>query len=109
MKLTLIEYSLLRLLLFLTPVPGLSPQGKKIIKNASKFYREILVSQILKTTNNSIYKAMERMGTVMKFLYVMEEAKCYTDQNFSVMTLFNIADVKGELPYEVHIRKGLKN
>jgi hypothetical protein len=107
MCLTPTEYSLLRLLVFFVPVPGLSQHGKETVRKANNFYREILAQQIkIQLDTSSMDQILNRMGDVMKFLSVIETAKNLEDEGFSVMTLFNIADMQGELPYEIHIRKG---
>uniref|UniRef100_A0AC34H036 NR LBD domain-containing protein n=1 Tax=Panagrolaimus sp. ES5 TaxID=591445 RepID=A0AC34H036_9BILA len=105
MNLTVEEYTLLKLLVFLTPVPGLSPEGTKIIKNAHRFYSEILKQQI-RQNSPTPREFFDRMCAATNFLSVIEQSISYCDKGFSVMSLFNIANMKGELTYEVHIRKG---
>uniref|UniRef100_A0AC34FPP2 Uncharacterized protein n=1 Tax=Panagrolaimus sp. ES5 TaxID=591445 RepID=A0AC34FPP2_9BILA len=83
---------------------------RKIVRKANNFYREILAQQIKTQLNtSSMDQILNRMGDVMKFLSVIETAKNLEDDGFSVMTLFNIADMQGELPYEIHIRKGFNS
>ena len=108
MNLTEAEYAILRLLIFFVPVDGLSEEGKQIVREASNFYRSILCSEIRSEHSDwEIDQIMDRISSVMSFLQVIETAKIIEDEGFSVMTLFNIAQMKGELPYEVHIRKGI--
>uniref|UniRef100_A0A914PRH0 NR LBD domain-containing protein n=1 Tax=Panagrolaimus davidi TaxID=227884 RepID=A0A914PRH0_9BILA len=105
MNLNVEEYTLLKLLVFLTPVPGLSPEGTKIIKNAHRFYSEILKQQI-RQNSSTMNDFFDRMCKVINFLSIIEQSISYCDKGFSVMSLFNIANMKGELTYEVHVRKG---
>uniref|UniRef100_A0AC35FQV3 Uncharacterized protein n=1 Tax=Panagrolaimus sp. PS1159 TaxID=55785 RepID=A0AC35FQV3_9BILA len=105
MNLNVEEYTLLKLLVFLTPVPGLSPEGTKIIKNAHRFYSEILKQQI-RQNSSTMNDFFDRMCKVTNFLSIIEQSISYCDKGFSVMSLFNIANMKGELTYEVHVRKG---
>ncbi|KAE9552012.1 hypothetical protein FO519_004775 [Halicephalobus sp. NKZ332] len=110
MKLTEAEYAILRVLVFFVPVDGMSEEGKKIVREASNFYRNILCNEIKSEFPNwKLDQILDRVSHVMSFLQVIETAKVIEDEGFSVMTLFNIADMKGELTYEVHIRKGFSS
>ena len=106
-NLTEAEYAILRLLIFFVPVDGLSEEGKQIVREAANFYRTILCNEIkTEFPHLKIDQIMDRLSSIMSFLQVIETAKVIEDEGFSVMTLFNIAQMKGELSYEVHIRKG---
>ena len=107
-NLTEAEYAILRLLVFFLPVDGLSEEGKQIVREASNFYRNILCNEIRSEYPDwDIDRIMDRISNIMSFLQVIETGKVIEDEGFSVMTLFNIAQMKGELPYEVHIGKGI--
>uniref|UniRef100_A0AC34Q1C9 NR LBD domain-containing protein n=1 Tax=Panagrolaimus sp. JU765 TaxID=591449 RepID=A0AC34Q1C9_9BILA len=106
MKMTEIEYSLLRLLVFLMPSDNMSYEGKEIIRQASNFYRNILCLQIKKQFPKwDDEEILDRMTKIMTFLPLMEIAKSASNAGFSVMTLFDIAQMKGELIYDVHVKR----
>uniref|UniRef100_A0AC34QRK2 Uncharacterized protein n=1 Tax=Panagrolaimus sp. JU765 TaxID=591449 RepID=A0AC34QRK2_9BILA len=110
MQLSETEYALLRLLTFFIPVDGMSESGKKIVRDANSFYRHILCREIQNLFPHfTPEERIERLSTIMSFLPKIEMAKTLEDEGFSVMTLFNIASMKGELTYEVHVRKGIRS
>uniref|UniRef100_A0AC34PW72 Uncharacterized protein n=1 Tax=Panagrolaimus sp. JU765 TaxID=591449 RepID=A0AC34PW72_9BILA len=105
MKMTEAEYALLRLLVFFLPVEGLSDDGKRIVRQAANFYRNVLSLNIQKEfPDYSTNEIMERMSKLMSFLPVIEIAKSAENAGFSIMTLFNIADLNGELTYEIYVK-----
>jgi len=108
MNLTEAEYAILRVLIFFVPVDGLSEEGKQIVREAFNFYRNILCNEIRSEHLDwEIDQIMDRISSIMSFLQVIETAKVIEDEGFSVMTLFNIAQMKGELTYDVHVGKGI--
>ncbi|KAE9546471.1 hypothetical protein FO519_010317, partial [Halicephalobus sp. NKZ332] len=92
------EYALLRILCFFMPAATLSPKGKAIVKEARNFYRNILVQTIIhKFPDWTHEEVCNRISKLLCFLPVMETAGRIEDDNLSVMTLFNVADMQGEL------------
>lgn len=107
LRITNQEYSLARLLVFLTPVEGMTENGKQTIRQANHFYQNILTKLICRNLSNFDH-AMERISQIMSFVQLMEVAKSISNSGFSVMTLFDIANLNGELTYDVHVRQGFK-
>ena len=87
-------------------VSTLSSKGKAIIKEARNFYRNILIQTITHKFPDWTHEQIcTRLSQLLCFLPVMETAGRIEDDNLSVMTLFNVADMQGELTYEIHVRK----
>uniref|UniRef100_A0AC34QH69 NR LBD domain-containing protein n=1 Tax=Panagrolaimus sp. JU765 TaxID=591449 RepID=A0AC34QH69_9BILA len=106
MHLTKNEYAILRVLVYLMPVDHMSENGKRVVREAANFYRNVLCMQIRQSYPDlSIQQVMDRMSRMMVFLSVLENAKAMGNAAFSMMLLFNCPEMKGDLTYEFHIRE----
>uniref|UniRef100_A0AC34Q309 Ecdysone receptor n=1 Tax=Panagrolaimus sp. JU765 TaxID=591449 RepID=A0AC34Q309_9BILA len=105
MRLTENEYAILRVLVYLMPADGMSEDGKRVVREAANFYRNVLCTQIRQSYPDlSFQQVMDRMSRIMVFLSVFENAKAMANAGFSMMVLFNCPEMNEDLIYEVHVR-----
>ena len=86
-------------------VATLSPNGKEVTRRARNFYRNVLIQYLRSQHPGQDEYVMNRLSQILCFLPVMEIAGRIEDDELSFMTLFNVAQMQGELTYEVHVRK----
>uniref|UniRef100_A0A7E4W5P2 Nuclear receptor domain-containing protein n=1 Tax=Panagrellus redivivus TaxID=6233 RepID=A0A7E4W5P2_PANRE len=102
------EYVLLKNILFFSATSCLSAKGVETINRSRRFYRNILCKTIQNNfPDHTPDETLERVAAIMDLLPKVEQARAIEDEDFTVMTLFNIGEMKGSLSYDVHIRKGI--
>jgi len=101
-------------------VPALSARAKGIVHEAQTRYQAALITDIEKrcvrashsqqaqqTQQNqmaSYVNGQDCVSTVMSWLSAIERVAQVASNHLSVMTLFNVAEMRGSLPYEIHVR-----
>uniref|UniRef100_A0A7E4V0U3 NR LBD domain-containing protein n=1 Tax=Panagrellus redivivus TaxID=6233 RepID=A0A7E4V0U3_PANRE len=93
------EYVVMKLILFFSASSVISPKGKEIINRSRRFYRNILCKTVQEEfPHYEIDETLQRVAAIMDLLPRIEQARTIEDEDFSVMTIFNIGDMKGILP-----------
>ncbi len=99
--------ALLKVLCFCVPVAGLKSSSHSIIQSAQAKYQAALVEEVIKhPAGEGVFGNISRLMKMMSWLVAIERIAEECNQQLSLMTLFNIAEMKGSLPYELHVRSG---
>ncbi|KAI6237547.1 Nuclear hormone receptor family member nhr-34 [Aphelenchoides besseyi] len=101
------EFSLLRVIAFLSPVPQLSPEGRKTIREAQRFYQSCLL-KLIQTQSDPI-SAAKRISELLCLLPPIEHVSTIEDNHMTVMTLFNQNNMKGDLTYAFYLQRHLRS
>ncbi|KAI6199242.1 hypothetical protein M3Y96_00605900 [Aphelenchoides besseyi] len=101
------EFSLLRVIAFLSPVPQLSAEGRKIIREAQRFYQSCLL-KLIQTQTDPI-SAAKRISELLLLLPPIEHVSTIEDNHMTVMTLFNQNNMKGDLTYAFYLQRHLRS
>ncbi|TMS37816.1 hypothetical protein L596_004671 [Steinernema carpocapsae] len=108
MKTTEAEYALIRVLSFFIPVPRLSPAGREIIASGRNKYLSVLSDLVKKTHPHfGFAQVVDRIGKLLMLIPVVEKISQIEDDTLGMMTVFNVAEMQGELPFEIHVRKNM--
>jgi len=105
------EVAILKVLTLCVPVPALSAQGRRVIRDAQARYQAALV-EVLSTkgvmgggSSPVRLYTIQRLSTQMAWLSTIERVAQEACNHLSLMTLFNIAEMRGTFPYEIHVRR----
>uniref|UniRef100_A0A914D664 Uncharacterized protein n=1 Tax=Acrobeloides nanus TaxID=290746 RepID=A0A914D664_9BILA len=103
LKLTETEYTFLRVICFLTPVPGMTVEGTKKVNEARNKYIN-LFSELIHGMfpNMAMLDILNRISQIMLLIPVFEKVTELEDATMALMTLFNIAEMRGTLSYDIH-------
>uniref|UniRef100_A0A914D7P8 NR LBD domain-containing protein n=1 Tax=Acrobeloides nanus TaxID=290746 RepID=A0A914D7P8_9BILA len=100
------EYTLLRVICFLMPIPKLSQDGITKINAAKNKYIDAFTQVILAASPNMPMPAiLQRVSRLMLLIPVVEKVAQMVDDNFAMMALFNINEMNGTLTFDLHCRK----
>uniref|UniRef100_A0A7E4W7V3 NR LBD domain-containing protein n=1 Tax=Panagrellus redivivus TaxID=6233 RepID=A0A7E4W7V3_PANRE len=106
--LTEVEYVLMKNIIFFSTHSSISPSGKATITRARNFYRNVLCKTIQSEFPHYTFDEIaQRLAIIMDLIPKIEQARVIEDEDFSVMTIFNIGELKGTLSHDVHIKKGI--
>uniref|UniRef100_A0A914ENG6 NR LBD domain-containing protein n=1 Tax=Acrobeloides nanus TaxID=290746 RepID=A0A914ENG6_9BILA len=106
LKITEAEYALLHILIIFMPVLRLSEDGLNKIKVYKERYINVLNELVSSSYNNEQpHKIIKRIGQLMAILTAVEHVARHCDDVMFCATIFNIAEMRGTLPYEVFVRK----
>lgn len=105
------EVAILKVLTLCVPVPTLSARGRRVVREAQARYQAALVEVLSgggqgKGEGSVRHTTIQRLGTQMAWLSTIERVAQEADNQLSLMTLFNIAEMRGTFPYEIHVRSG---
>uniref|UniRef100_A0A1I7YMP6 Nuclear Hormone Receptor family n=1 Tax=Steinernema glaseri TaxID=37863 RepID=A0A1I7YMP6_9BILA len=108
MQTTEAEYALIRVLSFFISVPRLSQRGRDIIASARNKYLNVLSDLVQKSNPTfGFSQVVERVGKLLMLIPVIEKISQMEDDTLGMMTVFNVAEMRGELPFEIHVRKNM--
>jgi len=109
MNITEEEFSLLRVICFLTPVPLLSRKAKAIIRNAQNYYRSCLTELVVNCSTSVDFLVLsKRLSSILMLLTPLEKTAQIEDENMAVMTMFDLNGMHGSLPYDFFVRRTLR-
>ncbi len=101
------ELALLKVLCFCVPIAGLKSSSHSIIQSAQAKYQAALVEEVMKhPAGEGVLGNIGRLMKMMSWLVAIDRIADEGNKQLSLMTLFNIAEMKGSLPYELHVRSG---
>uniref|UniRef100_A0AC34GUK5 NR LBD domain-containing protein n=1 Tax=Panagrolaimus sp. ES5 TaxID=591445 RepID=A0AC34GUK5_9BILA len=106
-NLTQSEYAILRVLCFFTAETKLSPAGRETVRKARNFYRNILVEHLRQSYPSNEISIATRVSEILSILPILEIASRLANEEFTFMTLFNVAEMHGNLTYELYVKKAL--
>uniref|UniRef100_A0A914QMN8 NR LBD domain-containing protein n=1 Tax=Panagrolaimus davidi TaxID=227884 RepID=A0A914QMN8_9BILA len=100
------EFAILKVLCFFTAVPQLSKEGYEIVQQAKRKYANILTELIrTKHSNKPFTEIIERVNRFMLILPTIEKLTQIDNEVLGMMIVFNMAQMKNSLCYELHIGK----
>ncbi|KAE9549459.1 hypothetical protein FO519_007334 [Halicephalobus sp. NKZ332] len=106
------ECALLKLLSLFMTVPQLSPEGVTIVQRARRKYTNVL-NEFVRMNYPQLDASgiLERISRLMLLLPPIERVSQLDDDTMGMMAVFNMANMKGSLTYEMHIQKneGIKS
>ncbi|CAD5226236.1 unnamed protein product [Bursaphelenchus xylophilus] len=107
MGVTKTEYALMRVLCLCVPVGGLSDHGTRVITQSRQKYLSTF-SQLIKQglpEGTSANQVLHRISKLMMLLPIAERIAQMDDNTIAMMCVFNMAEMRGTLPYEIHVKK----
>lgn len=107
MGVTQSEYALMRVLCLCVPVGGLSEEGNKLITKSRQKYLSTF-SQLIRQglpEDTTASQVLQRISKLMLMLPIAERIAQMDDNTIAMMCVFNLAEMRGTLPYEIHVRK----
>uniref|UniRef100_A0A914YQ67 NR LBD domain-containing protein n=1 Tax=Panagrolaimus superbus TaxID=310955 RepID=A0A914YQ67_9BILA len=107
MNLTESEYAILRVLCFFTAETKLSSGGREIVRKARNFYRNILVEHLRQSNLSNEISIATKVSEILSILPILEIASRLANDEFTFMTLFNVAEMQGKLTYDLYVKKSL--
>jgi hypothetical protein len=102
------------------PVQNLSPNGKEVMRSAQQLYQTALSHSVKQVCmerdahglpSHSVAGEdgwIARLSKLIMWLAEVEKVVQIEDDQLSLLTLFNIAEMGGSLPYEFHVRKSMR-
>uniref|UniRef100_A0A914DVV2 NR LBD domain-containing protein n=1 Tax=Acrobeloides nanus TaxID=290746 RepID=A0A914DVV2_9BILA len=106
MKIMKGEIALLKVISALTPVPGLSKKSHENLLVARNRYVEVLAEMVRETvTIPGIMASLNRMTCLMTLLTESDKVAQMADSMMGYMSAFSLGEIRGTLPYEIHISK----
>uniref|UniRef100_A0A7E4V429 Nuclear receptor domain-containing protein n=1 Tax=Panagrellus redivivus TaxID=6233 RepID=A0A7E4V429_PANRE len=107
LKITMAEYALLRLITLFMAVPCMSAEGRKIVQKARRKYTNALneLVQHRLAQNASFSEIVDRISRLVLILPSIEKISQLDDDAVGMMTVFNIAQMRSTLTYELHVGK----
>lgn len=86
---------------------GLSEQGVQVITQSRQKYLATF-SQLIRQglpEGTSAVQVLHRISKLMMLLPIAERIAQMDDNTIAMMCVFNMAEMRGTLPYEIHVRK----
>ncbi|CAD5221463.1 unnamed protein product [Bursaphelenchus okinawaensis] len=110
MNVTNSEFQILRVLAFFIFVPGLSKEGRKAVRKAQAFYSSVLLD-VIRTHNPQLNEQQitERISALLCLVPNLEPTSQIEDNHFTVMTMFNISNMKTNLMHEFYIQRKMRS
>uniref|UniRef100_A0AC34G6T0 Uncharacterized protein n=1 Tax=Panagrolaimus sp. ES5 TaxID=591445 RepID=A0AC34G6T0_9BILA len=85
-------------------IPQLSKEGYEIVQQAKRKYANILTELIrTKHSNKPFTEIIERVNRFMLILPTIEKLTQIDNETLGMMIVFNMAEMKNSLSYELHI------
>ena len=79
-----------------------SKEGRDHMRQAKAKYMAALTDYV--TDKYGQHDALKRMTKIFSWIMALEVAHRIADQQLAQMCLFNIGEMRGQLPYEIHVR-----
>uniref|UniRef100_A0A914DL90 Ecdysone receptor n=1 Tax=Acrobeloides nanus TaxID=290746 RepID=A0A914DL90_9BILA len=100
------EYALLRVVSFFMTEASLSSEGMSLVKKVRNKYLDNY-SDLIRSTHPelSTIDIIKRMSKTMLILAAIEKAAQASDETIAMMTLFNMAGMRGTLTYDFYVRR----
>ncbi|CAD5221461.1 unnamed protein product [Bursaphelenchus okinawaensis] len=103
------ELMFLRLIGLFSIVPGLSVQGRREVKSTQHFYRNCLQKYITESRPEMTeVEVCQRMSELMLLLPAFDRTNQLEDNHFTMLVLFNLANMQTSLMYDFYVRRKMR-
>ncbi|KAI6230293.1 hypothetical protein M3Y99_01075800 [Aphelenchoides fujianensis] len=93
------EFAFLRMLVFFSPVPGLSAKRKELVRETHDYYQSLFIRYLL--SKHDRQTALKRMAELLTLLPLIEQAANTAINYASKTILFNYSESQGNLMFEM--------
>ncbi|KAI6234000.1 Nuclear receptor [Aphelenchoides fujianensis] len=101
------ELLFLRMLAFLVPVPKLSPDARKAVREARRRYESLFVDFLVDRWGQPA--AVQRMSALLAFLPTIEQIAAHGDAQMIKAIVFHEETIRGTLVHEFYTARTLRN
>jgi hypothetical protein len=102
------EYAMLKVLCFFMPAPRMTEEGISVVLEAREKYLNAFNDLVrLSLPEATFSQVVHRIGRLLILLPVAERVGQLDDETIGMMSLFNYAELRGTLTWELHMKKNL--